>query len=204
MRFPLALALAAVMLLALPAAASAQGAAQREADRLGDRLETTTVASNGSVAWGQALMVVDAAPEVVMRIVTDYARYEEFLPHFRRSRVLSRRGNNALVYMQATVARDTTTLWAQMRIFQRRPRGETQIIEGRMTEGNMDQFAARWEVTPVDGGRRSLVRFRIIVDPGLPLPSSLFTAENVKAARKTVRALGERVAEPRYAMARNP
>jgi ribosome-associated toxin RatA of RatAB toxin-antitoxin module len=193
-----------IALLALPLTASAQTNAIREAERLGDRLETSTTPSNGSVEWGVALAVVEAPTDVVMRIVTDYARYQEFLPHFRRSRVLSRRGNNALVYMQASVIRNTTTLWAQMRVYQRRPRGETRIIEGRMTEGNMDQFAARWEVTPLDGGQRTLVRFRIIVDPDLPFPSSVFTSENIKAARKTLQALRERVSEPRYAVARNP
>lgn len=203
MRSPAAL-LFACAILALPAMASAQSRAERLAERLGDSIETDTVGTDGSVEWGEAVGVVDASPETVMRIVTDYARYEEFLPHFRRSRVLSRRGQNALVYMQASVARDTVDLWAQMRVYARRPRGDTQIIEGRMTEGNMDSFAARWEVTPLDDGQRSLVRFRIIVDPGLPLPSSLFTSENVKAARKTIRALRERVAEPRYTVARNP
>ena len=203
MRFAAAL-LFACAILALPAMASAQSRAERLAERIGDSIQTETIATDGSVEWGEAVGVVDASPETVMRIVTDYARYEEFLPHFRRSRVLSRRGRNALVYMQAAVARDTVNLWAQMRIYARRPRGETQIIEGRMTEGNMDTFAARWEVTPLGDGQRSLVRFRIIVDPGLPLPSSLFTSENVKAARRTISALRERVAEPRYTVARNP
>lgn len=196
--------LAAAALLAAPAAASAQGSAAREAERLGDRVETSTHPSNGGVEWGEAVAVVDAPTAAVMRIVTDYARYQEFLPHFRRSRVLSQRGRNALVYMQASVIRNTTTLWAQMRVFARRPRGDTQIIEGRMTDGNMDQFAARWEVTPLDGGARTLVRFRILVDPDLPFPSSVFTAENVKAARKTLRALRERAGEGRSAVARNP
>ena len=196
-------ALAAVSLPA-PASADAQERADREAARLGDRLETSTLPSQSSVEWGQAAAVVDAPAETVMRIVTDYARYQEFLPHFRRSRVLSRRGNNALVYMQASVIRNTTTLWAQMRVYQRRPRGRTQIVEGRMVEGNMDQFAARWEVTPLADGQRTLVRFRILVDPDLPFPSSVFTSENVKAARKTMRALRERLAERRYTVARNP
>ncbi len=202
MRSPLPLIAAAALLVA-PAAAAAQSSAEREAERLGDRVETRAVASNGSVEWGEAVGVVDAPAEVVMRIVTDYARYEDFLPHFRRSRVLSRRGQNALVYMQASVIRNTTTLWAQMRIFARRPRGETRIVEGRMIEGNMDAFAARWEVTPL-GPDRTLVRFRLLVDPDLPFPSSVFTSENIKAARRTVRALRQRVNEPRYAIARNP
>ena len=37
--------------------------------------------------------------------------------------------------------------------------------------------------------------FKIFVDPDMPLPSSIFSRENEKAARKTVRALRTRVFE---------
>jgi len=191
-----------VVCLTLPAVAAAQPSAAQTAERLGSRIATGTAESRTNVAYGLAVGVVEAPTDVVMRIITDYDRYSEFLPHFRQSRVLSRRGNNALVYMQASVIRSTATLWAQVRIFARRPRGEMRIIEGRMVTGNMDQFVARWEVTPLDGGSRTLVRFRILVEPDLPFPGSIFTSENVKAARQTIAALRQRTSEPRYA--RNP
>jgi len=181
----------ALLLLLGPAGVSAQDASV-VAQSLGDRIDTHSVPSSGDVAFGRAVAVIEAPVDRVMEVVTDYARYESFLPHFRSSRVLARRGNNAMVYMQASVARDTIQLWAQLRIFERRTQGQTRIIEGRMTDGNMDAFVARWEVTPIDEGR-TLVVFRLLVDPSIPVPSSLVTDENVKNARRALRAVRERV-----------
>lgn len=159
---------------------------------------------NTSVKWGRATAVVDAPTTTVMRIVQDYGKYSEFLPHFRVSRVLTRRGANALVYLQASVIRNTTTLWSQMRIFQRRSQGATQIVEGQMVQGNVERMAARWEITPMEGGRRTLVSFQFIIEPDLPFPASIFTEQNVRAARRTLEALRRRVAEPRFAALRAP
>ena len=84
--------------------------------------------------------------------------------------------------------------WAQLRIRPRPNRGDTRIIEATMTEGNVDLFHALWEVTPIDA-THTAVEFRILVEPDLPLPASVFTGENVKAARRTIRALRRRVAD---------
>ncbi len=158
--------------------------------------------SRTGVQWGRATGIVEAPPDVVMRIVTDYARYREFLPHFDASRVLSRRGNNAIVYLQVRAVRETTTLWAQLRIFQRRPRGLTQIIEGRMMQGNVARMDARWEVTPLVGGARTLVAFQFLIDPDLPFPDSIVTNENRRVTRLSLEALRRRVNEPRFRVAR--
>ena len=61
--------------------------------------------------------------------------------------------------------------------------------------------SVRWELTPIEGGTRTLVSFQILVDPGLPLPSSIFSSENEKTARRTVRALRERVRTQRTTLA---
>jgi len=201
--------IACVSILSLIAGALTAGTAGAQdaaaiAQRLGDTIEVNREASGHSVDYGRAVATVDAPTDVVMRIITDYARYFEFMPRFTTSRVLSRRGNNALLYMEASVMRGAHTLWAQMRVYSRAPQGATQIIEGRMIEGNMERFVARWEVTPIEGGTRTLVAFRILVDPDLPFPSSIFTDENLNAAQRTMRALRERVRLPQFAVAHNP
>lgn len=155
-------------------------------------VETTTEASGNGVDYGVATSVVDAPVDAVMRVVTDYANYASFMPNFERSRVLSRRGQNALVYIQASALEGSYTAWAQMRIYARRPRGETQIIEGRMTDGNLEQFIARWEVTPLDE-HRTEVKFRLLFVPDLPFPDSIVTGENVRAARRTLQNLQRRL-----------
>src|ERR1041385_3224285 len=51
---------------------------------------------------GSALGVVDAPVDKVMQVILDYGNYSRFMPNFQASRVLSRRGSDALLYIQVT------------------------------------------------------------------------------------------------------
>lgn len=186
-----------------PVARADEPADTNLAARLGDRIVAKNEPAAGQdVAWGSAVGVVEAPIQAVAKVLTDYSRYDTFLPHFKQSRVLSRRGDDALVYMEAGIIKNTVTLWAQMHITARAA-GEGRVIEGRMIKGNMDAFRARWELTPVAGNTRTLVRFKLLVDPGLPLPDSVFDHENEKSARRALGALRERVVDQGTAVADN-
>jgi ribosome-associated toxin RatA of RatAB toxin-antitoxin module len=147
-----------------------------------------------SVRAGRAVGIVDASLDEVLAVVQDYGAYDKFMPHFKASRVLSRRGESALVYMQASIARDTMTLWCQLKVGPRPNIGTTHVIEAKMIEGNMSAMHARWEVTPVDA-EHTRVAFELLMDPKVPLPASLVSNENEKASQKTIRALRHVVAE---------
>jgi ribosome-associated toxin RatA of RatAB toxin-antitoxin module len=189
-----ALAIAAV----LPRLARAEGQQNKNTAEAGDQepeIQVTGIAQPGtSVRAGRAVGIVDAPLDAVMAIVQDYGAYEKFMPHFKASRVLSRRGESALVYMQASIARDTMTLWCQLKVGPRPNVGTTRVIEAKMVEGNMDAMHARWEVTPVDA-EHTRVAFELLMDPKVPLPASLVSNENEKASQKTIRALRQVVAE---------
>jgi ribosome-associated toxin RatA of RatAB toxin-antitoxin module len=197
-RFQLTLG-ALVVAAVLPHLARAEGqqnlqknppATDKEAD-----IQVSAIAQPGtSVRAGRAVGIVDASIETVMSIVEDYAGYEKFMPHFRASRVLSRRGESALVYMQASIARGTMTLWCQLKVGPRPNIGNTRVIEAKMVQGNMDAMRARWEVTAVDA-QHTRVAFELLMDPKVPLPASLVSDENEKATQKTIRALRHVVAE---------
>lgn len=184
-RFLLAAVAAAVFLVPTPSA-SAQ---TRTADNI---LIGQANQSGMDVAWGTADGVIDAPIDRVMAVVGDYANYNQFMPHFRTSRVLAQRGNRAMVYFEVGILRDTATLWARMRIQRQADQGDTRVIVASLVEGNMDAFRARWEITPVDA-THTRINFRILVAPDLPVPDSLMTEQNVKAARNTVRAIRRRV-----------
>jgi len=185
--------LAGALLLASAAPhAQAQSAADI-ASSLGQEIQTGEVPENGSsVSWGSAVGVVDQPMDQVMGVVQDYANYSHFMPHFRTSRVIAQRGSDAMIYLEVGIIRNTATLWGQLRLRELPARGASRVVEARLVQGNMDQFRARWELTPVDA-THTLVRFRILVAPNLPLPASVFTSENVKAARRTLSALRERM-----------
>jgi ribosome-associated toxin RatA of RatAB toxin-antitoxin module len=169
-------------------ASKAAADADAVAAQLGDGVQAGPVPGSG-VEGGRAVGVVNAPFQRVLAAIRDYSSYHEFLPHFRESRVLSSRGSDAIVYLEARVIRETVTLWALMRIRALPSTGEAQVVEGRMLQGNMGHFTARWELSPLDGGHRTLVTFELLVDPELPMPDAVFTAENVRSARRTIFAL---------------
>ncbi|MBW2465394.1 MAG: hypothetical protein JRH11_27350 [Deltaproteobacteria bacterium] len=182
------LVLATMLLGAFATSATAQEAADTTAQRIGDRVAARSVDSDQSVGYGQATAVIDAPIDDVLAVVLDYGNYKDFMPHFTQSRVLSARGTSALVYMQVSAFHDTITLWANMRLRKRANVGDTQVVEGTMTSGNLDSFIARFEVTPLENGK-TLVLFRLLIAPDLPFPSGIMTDENVRNARRVVTAL---------------
>jgi ribosome-associated toxin RatA of RatAB toxin-antitoxin module len=157
---------------------------------------TGQILEEGSnIAWGQAVLVVDKPIDEVLPIVRDYANYSDFMPNFTKSRVLAQRGSRAMVYMEVSVAKGAFTLWGQLNLAERPQEGDSRVVEAYLMEGNVDAFSARFELTPVDAGTRTRVDFKIYVDPDIPLPSSVFSRENERAAEKTLRALRTRVFE---------
>ena len=157
---------------------------------------TAQIPEEGSnIAWGQAVLVLDKPIEDVLPIVRDYANYVQFMPNFTKSKVLAQRGSRAMVYMEVSVAKGAITLWGQLNLAERPPEGESRVVEAHLMEGNIDAFDARFKLTPVDGGSRTEVDFKIFVDPDIPLPSSIFSRENERAAGRTVRALRARVSD---------
>jgi len=181
------LGLLAVVLLCATTPVSAAGEAE---------VQTTQIAEAGSnISWGHAVGVIEKPIGEVLPVVVDYANYAHFMPNFTKSKVLAQRGNRAMVYMEVSVASGTFTLWGQLKLAEIAPEGDTRVIEARLLEGNMDAFRATWRLTPVDGGAGTEVDFKIYVDPDMPLPSSVFSRENERAAGKTVRALRTRVIE---------
>lgn len=187
-------ALATAFIAAPVAASEADVAAEIAAENAG--VFTAQLPEQGSnIAWGRAVLVVDQPMEDVLPVVRDYANYVQFMPNFTKSKVLAQRGHRAMVYMEVSVARGAITLWGQLNLAERPQTGASHVVEARLMEGNIDAFRASFTLTPVDGGTRTEVDFKIYVDPDMPLPSSVFSRENERAAGNTVRALQTRIIE---------
>ncbi|MGB5192594.1 MAG: SRPBCC family protein [Polyangiales bacterium] len=156
---------------------------------------TRQVAEVGSsIAWGEAEAELGQPLDAILPVLADYAGYQEFMPNFRRSRVLAQRGTRARVYMEVSAAAGALTLWGQLDLRERvEDVGSARVIEATLLEGNIEAFRAQWRLEPTANGERTRVAFRIFVDPDLPLPSSLISRENERAARRSIEALGSRL-----------
>ena len=157
----------------LAAAEGLSGTPEQRAQTLGVELvELTSVQEpNTGVQWGRAEGVVDAKPEDVLAVLSNYSQYAGIFPYFQKSKVLSQRGSDAIVYLEAEVLHGAATLWSQVRM-RASAKSATRVVEAKMMrgKGNIAQLLARFEVTPIEGGARSYVAFQILVDPDLPFP----------------------------------
>jgi ribosome-associated toxin RatA of RatAB toxin-antitoxin module len=163
--------------------------ARRNKDAHAAAVETASLPADGSeIQWGRAATVIQLPYDRVVEILHDYARYAELFPQFRASRVLASRGHEALVYMEASVAYDSFTLWGNLRISSKEQAG-TRVIDARLKRGNVNHFHAVWTVRALDGGQACEVEFKLLIDPNMKLPSSVISNENVKAAKRAVVAL---------------
>ncbi|MFZ1863122.1 MAG: SRPBCC family protein [Polyangiales bacterium] len=167
--------------------------AAAEPDENADVLTAQIPEVGSDISWGRAVLIVDKPMAEVVPIVRDYANYVQFMPNFTKSKVLAQRGGRAMVYMEVSVAKGALTLWGQLDLAERAAADDAVIVDARLMEGNIDAFSASWTLTPLDGGARTRVDFRIYVDPDIPLPSAVFSRENERAAGRTVRALRARL-----------
>lgn len=166
-----------------------------EAEEDNAEISTTQIPVEGSdIASGRAVVIVDKPIDEVLPVILDYANYVRFMPNFTRSKVLAQRGNRAMVYMEVSVAKGMYTLYGQLNLAEHPNDGQSRVIEGRLLEGNINAFNASFKLTPVDGGTRTEIEFLIYVDPDIPLPSSVFSRENERAAGHALRALRTRIA----------
>jgi ribosome-associated toxin RatA of RatAB toxin-antitoxin module len=156
---------------------------------------------DGGVAWGRAEGLIDARPADVLAILHDYAQYAGLFPHFEKSRVLSQRGTDAIVYLEAKVLHGAATLWGNVRMSSKATGQSadmaTHVVEAKMMKGksNIAQLLARWELTPVENGRRTKVAFQLLVDPDLPVPDAVVSGEMKNSAGRAFRALRQRAGQ---------
>lgn len=146
------------------------------------------------VRRGRSETVIDAPFDVVVRTLTDFAHYSEFMPHVRESRVVRRNRAATDVYMQVPLGGSLGVIWALLRIDARREGGRLELT-GQAVDSNTDRFETRSVVERVPGDpNRTRVVFEVLALPRLPFPSSVFTREMRGAASTLAYNLRTRVA----------
>jgi ribosome-associated toxin RatA of RatAB toxin-antitoxin module len=147
----------------------------------------------GPIRAGGAAGVVGAPASEVRRLVTDYGKYEAWLPGFKRSRIVGRSADRTDVYLEVPIFHGAAKLWAVTRFDAPQAENEGERIDGRMIgPGNVDDLRAVWHIVPVDE-RHTLVRLELLLVPKLHLGSELITSALAESADDAVSACRRRL-----------
>lgn len=140
---------------------------------------------HSGIEAGAARTRVNASRNAVVEIVTDYARWHQFISRFDKVRVVGRTSDSVDVYMQVPILKGAAKIWAVVRFEAPKAIGTERVIEGHMVKGNVERLDAKWRVIQIDD-RTSELHLQMLIVPKLPVPGSLITGEVAYAADKAI------------------
>ncbi|XXX80911.1 SRPBCC family protein [Sorangium sp. So ce134] len=170
--------------------------AQPAPDSAGITSVAVPIGSTG-FSRGKSTAVVKAPLERVRAAVLSFERYPEFMPHYKKCRVLGRTPAGGWdIYMEVSALQGAVTMWARIEI--QKPvlvdGGET--YSSRFVAGNVKDLQATWRLEKIDD-RTTRVALEVFLRPKLPLPKSLLNAENLDGSARAVAAVRARAEQAR-------
>jgi len=162
-------------LLVSSSAAAELGPGELEGVSEGRILVRDVSAAGSRVKTFEAYMEIPAPRSEVLRVLQDYERYPEFMPRVRRTDVVERSGERAIVSYTLALPLGNEKRW---RIEIAPERSATRSVlswhlvawEGLSERETIRDTRGSWQLEPGSGGEGStLVTYRVYTDPG-PVP----------------------------------
>jgi hypothetical protein len=146
--------------------------------------------------FGHAETLIHAPLPKVRRMVLDFGHYRELAPYsVKTSRVVGHEPDGSVdVYMQISVMNDMVTLWNVTRFAPIRREGDgLEVLEGKMIpgKGNVEDGAAVWTMHAV-GPEWTVLKFDVLLRPGLPAPQKAIDEELRNSASHAVDAIHDK------------
>ncbi|WP_437941134.1 type II toxin-antitoxin system RatA family toxin [Sorangium sp. So ce341] len=177
----------------VPAAASDDGSerAQPAPDAAGIASVAVPIGTTG-FSRGRSTAVVKAPLERVRATVLSFERYPEFMPHYKKCRVLGRTPAGGWdIYMEVSALQGAVTMWARIEIQKPVLVDGVETYASRFVAGNVKDLQATWQLEKIDA-RTTRVSLEVFLRPKLPLPKSLLNAENLDGSARAVAAVRAR------------
>src|SRR6185503_20696576 len=102
------------------------------------------------VKAGAARSEVHAPMDVVVKTVTDYAKYAEHISRFEKAKVVGKHGDTTDVYLQVTIAKGLGKVWGVMRMEPPRNEGNDIVVAGKLLKGNVKRLDVKYRIKKVD------------------------------------------------------
>jgi hypothetical protein len=145
--------------------------------------------------YGHAETLIHAPLPAVRRLVLDFGRYKELASSITTSRVVGHGPDGSTdVYLQMGVMNNMLTFWNVTRFspLHVAPTGE-EVLEGQMVhgKGNIDDSASVWTLRSA-GPEWTVLKFDVLLRPGLPAPQSLIDEQLRDSAMDAVNSIHDR------------
>jgi hypothetical protein len=145
--------------------------------------------------FGHAETLVHAPVSAVRRLVLDFGSYRQLASSITSSRVVGHGADGSTdVYLQMGVMNNTLKFWNVTRFAPLRvePQG-AEVLEGQMVrgKGNIDDSAAVWTMHAA-GAEWTVLKFDVLLRPGLPAPQSLIDEQLRDSAMDAVNSIHDR------------
>ncbi len=151
------------------------------------------------VKRSQAVALIDAAPEQVFGVLTDYAEFPHFVPYCKKVELKKTEGDRAWVRFELDFPWPIGDRHYVVRLTDRcETDSGTTIWASRWTyepnSGNINDTYGSWEVLAYKGGR-SFIRYTVFTDSGGKLPNWARNMGARIAVTNVIRGVRKRVAE---------
>lgn len=150
---------------------------------------------------GKAIGLFDATPEEVFRVATDFARWQEYLPRVKTSRVVQQNGRASLVALEAELPWPAGKRQVIARYLAEKLPGEIYRIRFEMVQGEMKQYVGSIYIEPWAPPGASLstaplkatVTYELVADPDVLATAATLNRMIKRSASGFVHALRQRI-----------
>ena len=183
---------ALVAFVCAPAAARPTLDSERLSELAHYQVLTFTDPFADGIERGKAIGVIDATPEEVFRVATDYARYREFMPKVVTSRVKEQTKDHALVELHADLRWPAGSSTVTARYTHEKLPGEIYRVRFAMVQGTLKQYVGSLYIEPFGPGKTA-VTYELVAEPDTLAPKSAINRGIKRSTGNFVNALRQRI-----------
>ena len=169
-----------------------------DVQRLGELSQYQVLTFNdpfkNGIERGKAIGVIDATPEEVFRVATDYGKYHDFMPKVTRSTVKEAARDHALVELHAELRWPAGASTVTARYTHEKLPGEIYRVKFGMVDGSLKQYWGSLYIEPFAPGKTA-VTYELVAEPDTVAPKSAINRGIKRSTGNFVHALRQRINE---------
>lgn len=132
-------------------------------------------AKNANTNTLSARAIVNAPPEVVWKTMTNYNNLSRILPGYKKSKLLSSAGSTKTVDFGLKVNALLPTYNYKCNIQENR---QGYRLNLKRVSGDFNSLDASYKLQPMNGGKQTMILYKLAIDPGTKIPGTTKILEN--------------------------